>query len=101
MPGCFRVLPMVVRSRELGLSMLLDVFYRIANGANVLGIFVLDLKVEFLLHRHDDLYEIERIGVEVANEFGGLDHLVGIHAEALNCNCLDSFECRCQIRTLL
>ena len=81
--------------------MLLDVFYRIANGANVLGILVLDLKVEFLLHRHDDLNEIKRIRVQVADELRALDDLIGIDAKPLDGNRLYSLECCCQIRTLL
>ncbi len=81
--------------------MLLDVFYRIANGANVLGIFVFDLKVEFLLHRHDDLNEIKRIGIQVADELRVLDDLIGIDAQPLDGDRLYSLECCCQIRTLL
>ncbi len=81
--------------------MLLNVFYRIANGANVLGILVLDLKVEFLFHRHDDLNEIKRIRIQIADELGALDNLFAIDAQSLDCNRLYSLECCCQIRTLL
>ena len=81
--------------------MLLNVFYRIANGANVLGIFVLDLKVEFLLHRHDDLNEIKRIGVQITDELSAFNNLIGIDAKSLHGDRLYSLECCCQIRTLL
>ncbi len=81
--------------------MLLNVFYRIAHGADVLGILVLDLKVEFLLHRHDDLDEIKRIRVQIADELGAFDDLIGIDAESLDGDRLYPLECCCQIRTLL
>ena len=81
--------------------MLLNVFYRIADRANVLVILVLDLKVEFLLHRHDDLNEIKRICVQIADELRAFNDLIGIDAESLDGDRLYSLECCCQIRTLL
>lgn len=77
----FRVLPQVVRSRELGLLMLLNIVYGIANGPDVLGVLVLDLEVELLLHGHDHFDEIERIRVQVTDELGTLDNLVRLNAE--------------------
>ncbi|MGI8478227.1 MAG: hypothetical protein ACR2OO_17915, partial [Thermomicrobiales bacterium] len=48
--------------------MFLDEGYGIRDGADVLGLVVFDFAVEFLLPRHDDLEEVERVGVKIADE---------------------------------
>lgn len=81
--------------------MLLNVFYGIANGADVFGVLVLDLEVELLLHRHDNLDKIERVGVEIPNELGTLDNLIRLDAEPLGDDPLNPLQIRSQTGTLL
>lgn len=69
--------------RELSFGVLVDVLDSVANRANLLGVLVLDLDVELLLHRHDDLDEVERVGIKVADELGTRDNFFRVDAEAV------------------
>src|SRR5215208_2241184 len=62
-------------------AVLVDILHRIRDGANVFGILILDLEVELLLHRHDDFDQIERIGVEIADELGVHRYFVFVNTE--------------------
>src|SRR5258708_2961448 len=60
------------RSRQPGLLLVLvDEVDRVLHGLDVLGLFVRDLDLELLLHRHHQLDDIERVGAQVLDE-GGL-----------------------------
>src|SRR5215217_4974388 len=62
-------------------AVLVDVLHRIRDGTDVFGILILDLEVELLLHRHDHFDQIERIGVEIADELGVHRYFVFVDAE--------------------
>src|SRR5919112_1644326 len=62
-------------------AMLVDILHRIGDGADILGILVLDFEVELLLHRHDDFNQVERIGIEIADELGVHRYFVFVDAE--------------------
>src|SRR5829696_7219076 len=62
-------------------AVLVDILHRIGDGADILSILILDLEVELLLHRHDDFDQIERIGVEIADELGVHRYFVFVDAE--------------------
>ena len=51
--------PRSERRRESGLLMIFDKANGVADSANLLGVFVLDLSAELLLERHDDFDQIE------------------------------------------
>src|SRR5918994_2851428 len=51
-----------------------DVVDGVLDGADLLGILVRNLRPELLFEAHDQLDEVERVGVEIVNEGGlGLD----------------------------
>jgi hypothetical protein len=97
------VLSQVVRvhfhSRDLGLLMLVDVGHGVADGADLLRVLVLDLEIEFLLERHDDLNEVQRVRVEIADELGFGDHLFIVDPETLSDDALNSLKYSCQPRS--
>src|SRR5829696_1111098 len=64
-------------------AMLVDILHRIRDGPDIFGILILDLEVELLLHRHDDLDQIERIGIEIADELGVHRYFVFVDAESV------------------
>src|SRR5690606_16699030 len=86
------VLPDVARGGASGSLVLVDVGDRVTDGADLFGFLIADLEIELLLHRHDDLDEVERIGVQVIDERGILGNLVSFHAEALRDDALYAFE---------
>jgi hypothetical protein len=80
------------RIRILGCGTLLNVVYRITDSSDLLGVLVLDLKVELLLHRHYDLNEIQRVGIQVANELGFRDNLFGVDAKTIGDDILNTLK---------
>src|SRR5918995_1039840 len=64
-------------------TVLVNILHRIGDGADILGILVLDLEIELLLHRHDDFDQIERIGVEIADELGVHRYFIFVDAEPI------------------
>src|SRR4051794_637881 len=71
------------RSRGLG-GPLVDVVDRVLDGADLLGVLVRDLRPELLLEAHDQLDEVQRVGVQIVDEGGfGLD-LVLVDAQLLD-----------------
>ncbi len=48
--------------------MLVDVFGRVTDGPDLLRVLVADLGSEFLFEAHDQLDQIEGVGVEVVDE---------------------------------
>src|SRR4249919_3968362 len=78
-----------------GLSPLLvarDVVDGLSDGGDALGILVGDLDPELILELHDQLDEIERIGVEILLERRRLDDVGLLDAELLHQNHLYSLE---------
>src|SRR3990172_4449388 len=66
-----------------------DVVHGVLDGLDVLRLLVRDLHLELLLHRHDELYDVERVGAEGLDEAGrGLDLLLG-DTELLRDDALD------------
>jgi hypothetical protein len=57
---------------------------RLADGAHVLEVFLGHGDVEALLEAHDQLDEVEAVGVEVFLEAGVLDDRVGLDAQDLD-----------------
>src|SRR3989304_2842287 len=65
-------------------AVLVDVVGRVLDGPDLLRILVGDLGPELFLEAHDELHEVERVGVQVVDERGfGLDILL-VHAELLD-----------------
>src|SRR5215212_7151861 len=79
-------------SPRVGLLVGGDVVDRLADGLNLLGVLVGDLDPELILELHDQLDEIERVGVEVLLEGGLLRDLALVDAELLGQNFLYSLE---------
>src|SRR5437588_9035980 len=69
-----------------------DVVDGLADGLNLLGVLVGDLDAELVLELHDQLDEIERVGVEVLLEGGLLRDLALVDAELFGQDFLDSLE---------
>ena len=64
--------------------MLVDVVDGVLDGPDLLGVLVGDLGPELLLEAHDELDEVQGVGVEVVDERGlGLDLLL-VDAELLD-----------------
>src|SRR5688500_16063399 len=61
-----------------------DVVDSLADGLDLLGIFVRDLDPELILEFHDQLDEVERIGVQVFLEGSILGDLSLVDAELLD-----------------
>src|SRR6266508_7002367 len=49
-------------------DVLLDVFRGVADGLDLLGFLVGDLHPELFLEAHDELHEVERVGVQIFHE---------------------------------
>src|SRR5215203_1206541 len=68
----FRSLPSPARGMarllSSGWEMLVDVVDGVLDGGDLLGVFVRDLDVEFLLDQHDQLDDVEAVGPEVVDE---------------------------------
>src|SRR5580765_6575864 len=74
-----------LRARHL----LVQVADRIADRAELLGIFIRDVDVELLLELHDQLDDIEAVGAEVLDEAGLVGELLALHPELLLDNVTD------------
>src|SRR5688572_12968785 len=71
-------------------GMLLDVVGRVLDRPDLLGVLVRDLRPELLLEAHDQLDEIEGVGVQVVDERClGLD-LILLDAELLDDELLEA-----------
>src|SRR5512134_79217 len=69
--GVTRPSPVTTTRRDKLLSdLLVQVIHGIADGAQLLGILVGDVDVEFLLERHDQLDRVQAVGAEVLHEAG-------------------------------
>ncbi len=62
---------------------------RLAYRREKLSIFVGDLNVECLLHRHDKLDQIKRISIEVLDQRSIWRHLAFIHAQLVHDDLLE------------
>src|SRR5919201_710671 len=69
-----------------------DVVDRLANGLDLLRVLVRDLDPELILQLHDQLDQVERVGVEVLLEGGLLGDLALLDAEMLGQDVLDPLE---------
>src|SRR4029079_16061726 len=69
---------------------LVDVVDRVLDRADLLRVLVRDLGPELLLEAHDELHEIERVGVEVVDERRVRLDLVFFDAELLDDELLPS-----------
>ena len=75
--------------RRLG-GALVDVVDGILDGADLLRVLVRDLRPELLFEAHDQLHEVERVGVQVVDERClGLD-LILVGAELLDDDLLEA-----------
>src|SRR5437868_1160585 len=57
-------------TNNLLIGVFLDVVNRLADGLNLLGLFVGDREFELVLELHDQLDGVEGVGVEVVDEVG-------------------------------
>src|SRR5689334_13141414 len=69
-----------------------DVVDRLTDGRDLLGILVGDLETELVLELHDQLDQVEGVGVQVALEGRVLGDLLLVHAELLDENSSDALE---------
>src|SRR5918911_2050335 len=69
-----------------------DVVDRLANGLDFLRVLVRDLDPELILQLHDQLDQVERVGVEILLEGGLLGDLALLDAELLGQDVLDPLE---------
>src|ERR671911_1055167 len=74
---------MTPRAWELGAA-LVDVVDGVLHGPDLLGVLVGDLGPELLFEAHDELDEVQRIGVEVVDEGGLGRDLSLVHTELLD-----------------
>src|SRR5437763_6921364 len=77
---------------DCGLLVRGDVVDGLADGRDLLSVLVRDLDAELILELHDQLDEIERVGIEVLLERRLFGDLVLVDAELLGENFLDSLE---------
>jgi hypothetical protein len=69
-----------------------DVVDGLPDGLDLLRVLVRDLDPELVLQLHDQLHEIERVGVEILLEGSVLRDLVLVDAELLRQDLLDPLE---------
>src|SRR5919199_1531947 len=69
--------------RSLRPAVLVQVVHRVLDRADLLGVLVADLHVELFFERHDQLDQVERVGVQVVDEVGLGRHLVFADAQLL------------------
>src|ERR671915_2045855 len=74
------------------LLVLLDVLDGVRDLLDLLGVLVRDLHAELLLEAHDELDQVEGVGVEVFDERGLGSDLLLVHAELLDDDLLEAFE---------
>src|ERR1700731_527785 len=79
----------------------LDVIPGLANGTKLLGIVVRDLHPVLLLEGHDQLNEVERIGLQVLRKGGFRGHLLDVDAKLLRYDAAELVEIRFGHRSLL
>src|SRR6266536_1341821 len=80
--------------RPVGLGLLVrcDVVDGLPDGMDLLRVLVRDLDPELVFELHDQLHEIERVGVQVLLERGFFGDLVLIHPELFRQDFLDPLE---------
>ena len=71
--------------------MLVDVVDGVLHCPDLLGIFVGDLGAELFLEAHDQLDEVQRIGVQIVNERSFRLGLFFVDAELLDDDLLEAF----------
>src|SRR5689334_25202645 len=69
-----------------------DVVDRLTDGRDLLGILVGDLETELVFELHDQLDQVERVGVQITLERRVLGDLLLVHAELLDENAADALE---------
>ena len=67
--------------RHFFASSSLDVVDRLADGLDLLGLFVGDGDLELLFQLHHQLDDVERVGADVLDEGGRVGDLLLVHAE--------------------
>src|SRR5690349_6724817 len=70
-------------------GLLVEILHGVADGAELLRLFVGDVDVELLLERHDELDGVEAVGAEVFHETGLGEQLLPLDAEFLDDDVLD------------
>src|SRR5574342_321229 len=84
--------PMPVTTTRCGKllpDLLVEVVHGVADGAELLGILVRDIDVEFLLERHDELDGVQAVRAEVLHEAGLAGELLALDAQLLDDDVLD------------
>ena len=67
-----------------------DIFDYIADSLQFLGLLVGNLVAKLLFQRHDQLDRIERISAQILDELGVRCHLIGVDAQLLDDDFLNS-----------
>src|SRR3954465_3750788 len=90
-------------SSVVATAVLHDVRHGLSHGSDLLGFLVRDLDAELVLELHDQLDEIQRVGVQILLERRLHGHVALVDAELLHQDLLDLGEdlFLCRQRTLL
>src|SRR4051794_23167361 len=75
---------------KLLLLKVFDVLDYITNALQLLGLFVRNFMAKLFFQRHDQFHGIERISTQILDELGVGRDLVGVNAELLDDDVLDS-----------
>src|SRR4030095_2775470 len=70
-------------------DLLVEILESVAHGAQLLGFFVRNVDVEFLLERHDHLDGVEAVRAEILHETGLGSQLLPFDAQLLDDDVLD------------
>src|SRR5690348_4677361 len=68
-------------ARRWLVHVLLEIIHRVLDGLDLLRVLVRDLDAKLFLERHDQLDQIERVGVQVFDERGLRGNVLFVHAE--------------------
>src|SRR5690348_8355943 len=77
------------RRRTLLPHLLVEILHRGTDGLQLLGLFVRNVDVEFLLEGHHELDRVQAVGAQVLHEAGIVGELVPFDAELLHNDVFD------------
>src|SRR5579875_2591978 len=81
--------------------MLFYIILGLLDGSNLLCILVRDLELEFLFQRHDQLDQIQRVGVEILNKRSAGNDFALIDAKLIHNNLFETLRNGCHYFTSL
>src|SRR5574341_2208549 len=79
------------RFKALLPHLVVEVLERVADGPELLGLFVRDVDVELLLEGHHELHGVEAVSTKVLHEAGVVGQFLAFDAQLLDDDVLDLF----------